>query len=701
MPAPRDLDRPLVIGLIAAGLVFHGSTGAALRAQAPAGKASTFTTVRTVQVPSMPSPAEVVVAEFYTHGELRPDGSNLAVTTSAGQPVPWRVFQVGPGDFCRVAFQTAPKQTAYRIRYGGDGPRPTSPAWTAASGLVLETRRWKSCNLHNLASVRAAFAAAAPLGSDYVGGVFHGYNPFWPEAEPFLSVYRGKLVVGTAGKYRFFTSSQDCSFLLIDGRQVVSAPGAHGPVHQARISGEATLSAGAHDFEYVHAASGGSACMVAAWQPPGAAKPEIIPASAFRASRVVHVAPGRPQHAQKGTLPDFTAAVVGEAPLEDVEVLLVRVQFRQTRPAASGAKARWEFGDGQTSTDPDPVHVYLRPGLFSVRLGSPGQEVVNRVHVPRGAALPPAKGRADTLADYAPMLNRYDAHKLDPLSALQLIRFCEQSRQHNRAAQIGKVWLLSKQPPEDEGVVRAMAELVGPLLRDRLNESADAAGVWQAAAGVVRAGSGKAACEVEAADILLNDLHKPAEARPLLEAASAHLAGADGAPAARLQRVWGDWYARGGDRKPALAAYRKAQALAPKRSAAEREARRGAYSRSTEAFLRDKALDRARDELRRWQDEFPEDRVQGYLPLLQARYLFAAEKFRHAVVVAGDLRTVNPESAYADQLLFLAGECEEKLARPARARAAYQALLADYPGSPLVRAARQKLARLPATDPKE
>ena len=121
------------------------------------------------------------------------------------------------------------------------------------------------------------------------------FNPFWPNPEPFLSEYHGTLRISRAGTYRFFTSSQDCSFLLIDGKVVVAAPGWHGPVHDSRIKGEVNLSAGTHDFQYLHAAAGGDACMVAAWQPPGASKPEPIPPEAFGAEAIARLSRGRGQ----------------------------------------------------------------------------------------------------------------------------------------------------------------------------------------------------------------------------------------------------------------------------------------------------------------------------------------------------------------------------------------------------------------------
>jgi TolA-binding protein len=74
----------------------------------------------------------------------------------------------------------------------------------------------------------------------------------------------------------------------------------------------------------------------------------------------------------------------------------------------------------------------------------------------------------------------------------------------------------------------------------------------------------------------------------------------------------------------------------------------------------------------------------------------ARGKFPQAIAVAGDLVAINPDSPYADRLAFLAAECEEKLDRTDRALAAYRTFLTDYPGSPLVVDAKQKLARLAA-----
>ena len=91
--------------------------------------------------------------------------------------------------------------------------------------------------------------------------------------------------------------------------------------------------------------------MVAAWQPPGARKPEPIPPEAFGSEAIARYPATGVKH-----LHEFTVDIAGEVPLADSDQPLVRVQFHHvsSRASTSRPKLHWDFGDGQTSTPDRP-----------------------------------------------------------------------------------------------------------------------------------------------------------------------------------------------------------------------------------------------------------------------------------------------------------------------------------------------------------
>ncbi|MBN1911696.1 MAG: hypothetical protein JW818_18290, partial [Pirellulales bacterium] len=307
-----------------------------------------FEAARTVKIPAkeMRPVAEV---EFLHQGLIGPEGRNVVVLGRDHKPVPVRVLQLGPGDFCRLAFETAERQTDYTILYGGPGPEAgRAPKWSSDVGLLLETRHFKQCNLRRLDSVRQAFESAAPLGAGYVDRVYHARNPFQLTPGPFLSRYSGTLHVDKPGEYLFWTSSENCSFLLVDGQVIVEALGHRRPLYQARpsLAGKKNLTAGPHRFEYYHAAAGDYAMMTAFWiQATGEPKPRpvVIPAEAFQSDQVARVTPGPVSLRTATTVPDFTYTLAGCVPLPDESRPLVGVLFT-TRAVGvlSRANVQWD-----------------------------------------------------------------------------------------------------------------------------------------------------------------------------------------------------------------------------------------------------------------------------------------------------------------------------------------------------------------------
>jgi TolA-binding protein len=285
---------------------------------------------------------------------------------------------------------------------------------------------------------------------------------------------------------------------------------------------------------------------------------------------------------------------------------------------------------------------------------------------------------------------------LDPVSLLQLVRVFLENNQPADAARAAKVAMTAEATALDDETRWQIATIVGPVMRYRLEQPREALTLWREVGQRIGRRPWRALCALEAADIQLHDLLRPADARPFLEYAAQRLEPDRQHALGRVHSLWGDWHARNGDATAARKSYEEAQRLSQARTTAtQANAWRGAHSRSTESFLRQGELERAGETLRQWEQEYPADKCQGYLTLLRAKYWVARNRLPNAIAAANDLLTVNPASPYADQLLMLAGDCESQLGHLDRSRAVYQSLLDDYPGSPLVTEAKRKLEESP------
>jgi len=86
--------------------------------------------------------------------------------------------------------------------------------------------------------------------------------------------YQGLIDVPEAGKYQFWTKSDDGSVLYIDGKKVVDNDGIHAPQER---QGSIELDKGRHAFEVGVVQGGGGYELSVSWQPPGAKKRGPIP----------------------------------------------------------------------------------------------------------------------------------------------------------------------------------------------------------------------------------------------------------------------------------------------------------------------------------------------------------------------------------------------------------------------------------------
>lgn len=620
------------------------------------------------------------VVTFYTGGLAAADGKDVRVFTASGEPalVPHRVIMAGPGDRLRVAFATAKGVRKYHLYYGNAKAEAPAAGLDIRRGVLYEVRSGRASDAEKVDQVRRAFAQAQPQGAAFVDNIFFGHNPFGP-SENFISRFTGHMVVDRPGEYRIATTSDDCSFVLIDDKLCVEWGGVHGAVGDARYSAPVMLSRGMHKLEYWHAQGGGEAVAEAAWLRPGELRYEVIPAAAF--APVAVAALSDIQIRGRRISPDFCVTIEGESFLDDFYP--VRVAFQNSSSPGSGENMtyRWDFGDGQTSAQKEPTHVYLQHGTYKVRLtvtwGPQRAEITNRVAIERNWWKQSAN-RVEPLEEYAQRVGSYVYERLDPEGlgrAVDLFARVRNRREQVRAleALVFKV----RGVPEEQMMIRA-GELVALYRRAKLH--AEAVKAWQRAEAAVRSTDRKAAAAIGAAKVTLWDLDHVGDAEKEYRRVLADYAKASGRTLRDVHIGLGDVACRRGDTEAAMAAYRQAERIPLGGLAARNPTLRvSSLARYVEEYTRTRDFDAAEQYLETWYDEFPSHRVTGQAPLLEARLRFAQEHYEAVMRIAGELVGVNRDSPFAADALFLSAEAALKLDRGDDARRSLAQIVDDYP----------------------
>ena len=652
-----------------------------------------------------PSANDVAVCAFFTGGLAKPDASDVRVAAGGRQLVNFRLLQVGPGDFVRLALETTGGESRYYVYYGN--PKAEAPAkpWEPPRGVLLETRRWPGGPPPDkLARLQAAWNKAAPLGADFVSHVSFGFNPFADSETPAIFHYTGWLVVQEAGTYNVDLSTNGASWLLIDGKEAVSWPGAHPPSGHARRAKPVALALGAHRLDFWNANDSGTMMTVAAWQLPTGGGFEAIPPKAFLP--VVQAVLVETDVAGERLVADFFADNAGESWWP--ERYAVRMRFKNltkgaAAPPTKGAppqrtgKSEWSFGDGQTSDLPNPTHIYLAPGDYTVTLkqtlAAGASTFRTKVRVERNwwKQTEPA---LEPLAKYADEVAKYDLQKLDLKNlTLAVSLFHHETRREALAAAAAELAL--KRPGVEPAEVHRVGLLLGEALR-AIGKPQEAVAAYRQLEDRVKAPAEKAHFAVQTGETLLWDLYRWEDAEKEFQRVLKAFATSGVEDVLRQANIgMGDVWRHRGDGDKARRAYGAAAAksvsVAPPN---EQAVRVGTLARYVEEYTREKQWEWAFKFLDDWAWEFPKDKLDGHWSLLKATALVAKGDREAALLEANDLLAANPASPYAVRLLMFAAECHVAKGETDKARLLLQTAVEDYPEDAQQDAAKKRLAAL-------
>ena len=639
---------------------------------------------------------EMAVCAFYTGGMTRPGAADVRVAINGRRLTPHRVLQVGPGHLVRIAFEALPTVTRYYVYYGNPKAPPPDP-WEIKRGVLLEARRWASAKRPtNLPMIEAAWAKARPIGADVVSHISFGHHPFAADGTPTVFHYTGWFVPPRPGTYSIATSSDGGSWILIDGRPVVVWPGSHGAVRDARHAKDVALTRALHRIDYWNVSHSGRTMMVAAWKGPNDKRYRAIPPTVFlpvAEAKLVEM-----DLRGEKLVADFFAEHADEAWWPNRYA--VRMRFKNlSKVVTVGRTGRfeWDFGDGQTSTELEPAHIYLAPGDYTVSLKASRGVLSNTFRTKVGVErdwFNQASRKITPIAEYAKIVAAYDFAKLDVRSlvlAVDLFQH-EASRQPLIAA-------ASELALKRDGVLEKDLVKGGLILGESLRAAGrtdEAVRAYRSIERRIKAGRRKAQVAVQIPETLLKDLLRWDEAEKEYQRVlkTYATAGAD----AELRRAHigiGDVWRHRGEGDKAREAYATAVAIRltfqPPNVAAVRV---GTLARYVEEYTRERQWEWAFKSIDDWAWEFPLDKLQGHWSLLRAKALLARGDRPPALREAMDLLGANPDTAYAVRLLMFAAECHVAEGQTDKARLLLQTAVEDYPEDSHQNAARVRLKAL-------
>jgi len=652
----------------------------------------------TIPKDKQPSPDSTAAAVWlHIGGRGLPDGADIRIISPEGRPLPFGILHSTDDGRHLVVFRAPQKEGAYAAYFGNR--KATNPQQVFPKlGLTLKTIPLpKGINANKWESVKKALDECTDMyGIDYWPRVFDGYNPFGPQKD-YISVYDGYIHCPTAGVYKFATLSDQSSFLLVDGHPVAVWTGSHN-IYQGRKGehgGEVTLKSGTHRFTYVNFAIGRATRAAAAWIPPGAKWWEIIPESAFQG----------PLHAEVVQCEKVDSPVCADFRIEPLNYLevgtaqMVAVRFHTRSSAAKGLVQAllWQFGDGQSATSSNPIHVYFAPGPYEVRLsvratGGATDTVVRRVKVdPVWHDLDFRKWKMDRFANWAKGCKIEKLPTESLLAARQLYMAVKQEQNaFLAAAELDR--RRSELKPSD---LYEVAMHLG-LYHQKKPSSADIAEKYFNLA-LQNAGNDvnkQFNARFHLAGHYAFHMNRPEEGLRAYESLRTDFPQTDPARRRMALILMGDIYRNQGKLEKALELYGQAEKDPAYILKEPEPIVSGRFAHDAEAYLRQGKGQDALDSIEKWLWHYPTKRIEGYPMLLRVKAHLLMGDYQEAKKQAELFIGFSTDPDYVPQLHVQAGDACIEMGLLDEAREHFRVVMEDFPESPAAQDAQNEMARL-------
>jgi len=627
------------------------------------------------------------------------DGRDVRVISPDGQPVPFSIVRATPEGQFLIAFEAPQKQGFYALYYGNQHAPPVQQV-PPKQGLVYETRPVPAgATANSWAEAQAALNRAGPAyGAAFWNRVYDAYNPFGPQTD-YIGIYKGYIRCPTDGTYRFATLSDQSSFLLVDDQPVTQWIGPHN-IHQGQQGEHSAgiyLARGMHKFSYVHFSFGGPARAAAAWMPPGSDHFEILPHPAFPGLPEAEVFEG--EWFEQPLCAEFIWRPESYCEAGDAKMTAVRFASRST--AAEGTlidRYLWDFGDGQTATEPQPRHAFLAPATYAVTLNivsTAGDRTLCTKNIKTGIIWEDMDFPRRKLEEFWAQVKDYRLEALPTASLLSMYSLARELEKVREPFNIARE--LDKRRDQLEPARRFDVFMdLGRYYQELEPQPQRAEQYFELALQAAPASDAQRRFNARFAlcDHHFYYLEQYERAREEYRQLRGEFPQAD--PAQRrvaLIRI-GDTYACEGRAQEALEAYREAEAdplYAPDKP---RPLLTGTSVQQVQSYLRSGNGDEALKRLEELLWLYPTMRLEGEPALLRVKASLLKGKFEEARKQADIFIRLGRDPNYLPAVRIAAAEACTELGLMQEAADHYRTVLKDFPESPQVRDAEDGLRRL-------
>jgi len=592
--------------------------------------------------------SEQIAIEFYPGVRIE---SAPVITDAKGNVVHSEIFprQHQDGTKLLMVFNGSDGSDKYTLHYGGRGGA-AQPAgrWTARPSLLMETRTKPRGVGNDWRGMQKMLqeSEGTTQGVMFVPNIWHSMNPFGP-SEEFITIYRGMLQFEQDTRLRLFTASSDASFVFIDGELAFSWHGEHAVYDglYGKYGKDMMLAKGRHSIEYYHVKSSGQAFMTLGMIPHGKEAPETVPASMFVHTPKATV--GKPVRKDGKPAAHFKWRQ-GELLLFDPDEYS-RYSF-ESNISGEVDSILWDFGNGVTSKEPNPQHVFFDKGPFRVRLTVTSANHTDTCLITVPFETPMANITIEDRKQLREFIDIVGNYPFDTMPGPVLGKFFELfdvleqplvtgtlAEVINRRFPHSPLWLRVKHVLAQYYSIKNPREAI-PLLRE-LSES-----------------SNPDIANEARVDLMELHLHRFRDFEEVERLASGHI----GASPDKSQKL-------AFERMPLR----------------EIDLRQGAYAETVTAHIIAGQLRAARSQLLQWEADFPISKIRGDFILVSSRYWEAVGDLHKALDNMKALIEMNPLTPHLPQIELRMAHAYRNLGETEKAVKLYKKIVKEYPLNPV------------------